>query len=383
MKRPLPPWTPMETAAWETVRALIPKPWPEELAIQDLRVDALCCAWGGGSMPSQRTYADRWGWTRHRACTLMQDEAAWAPLAQPNLSQDSAKTQPKLNQRKTVKRQQSDESQPSLNQDSATAQPKLSTRDLLRENREEIEIIEPPNAGAGEASREEPQVEARTLELIPAPAPAPQPARVQSPARAPAPAAAAGAAAPAPQGGASEGATPLPALPSIQTPPPGRRGPTAGHPAPGSAMASEAVMPPAPVVLADGRSLPGDLPGLLQGAMAGRLLLVSALLDAGCSDTRSVLEIPLERWRYVRGISAPTCAALQRALRERWGIELGCLAAGDAATSGGLPTGGLLPPTTPASTKAASIVMGALRQTAKPRLSPVIPDALKEPAHAK
>lgn len=138
-------------------------------------------------------------------------------------------------------------------------------------------------------------------------------------------------------------------------------------------------MPPAPVTLADGRSLPGDLPGILQGAMAGRLSLVAELLNAGFSDTRSVLETPLERWRYVKGFSSPAFAALQRTMRERWGVELGCLAPGEVAP-GALPTGGLAAPAAPTSTRAASIALGA----PKTYVAPVVPASLlkKENANA-
>jgi len=102
-----------------------------------------------------------------------------------------------------------------------------------------------------------------------------------------------------------------------------------------------------PVVLRDGRELPGNLPALLwpgpgspEGChRVGRVDVIDRLLRVPICSTRELLAVPLDRWRDDRGkCFLPGMAGLvdrlEVHLRARWGVELGELAAPSAPARG-------------------------------------------------
>lgn len=86
---------------------------------------------------------------------------------------------------------------------------------------------------------------------------------------------------------------------------------------------------PPDVVLPDGRTVPGDLPGLLNLATSGRVLLHDALMRAGIGTTRDLLRLDADERKFTRGIGPVLWNAVSDALAVR-NVVLGCLANRDA-----------------------------------------------------
>ena len=99
---------------------------------------------------------------------------------------------------------------------------------------------------------------------------------------------------------------------------------------------------PGPVVLPDGRELPGNLPALLDGISGGfgRMhRLCRQLAEAGYPTTRQLLELPAGRLRFQRhGLTDADDRDVDEVLRRRWGIGAGALATPPAADSRGPPS---------------------------------------------
>ena len=90
-------WFACPCDAWEIVRPLIPKPWPKEAALADLRHDAI-----EGKVPGRPALMERWGWTERKTRALLDDAAAWAPPekwnVQPTSSGRPADVQPQMDE---------------------------------------------------------------------------------------------------------------------------------------------------------------------------------------------------------------------------------------------------------------------------------------------
>lgn len=73
----MPGWFTVPASSWARDRKAIPAPWPEVLAVADLRFwdDPIAC--GGEARPSLRTLGALWGWGKNRVDALVNDEQRW------------------------------------------------------------------------------------------------------------------------------------------------------------------------------------------------------------------------------------------------------------------------------------------------------------------
>ena len=127
-------YEPMEAVWWPVIAASIPKPWPREAAMMDLRW------WSGqeaatrslqmrrvATMPGRPALAARWGWTDWAVKSLLRAEPEWAdPLRETSASAPPALRQPAASEPPAAERSNADNTQESASAPPALRQPAAS-----------------------------------------------------------------------------------------------------------------------------------------------------------------------------------------------------------------------------------------------------------------
>lgn len=83
MKQTTKPWLPLDVGWWPNIAIELPKPWPRDAVLMDLRwwADQECM--GRKKRPGRPALCERWGWTDWQARATMKDEASWKARLQP------------------------------------------------------------------------------------------------------------------------------------------------------------------------------------------------------------------------------------------------------------------------------------------------------------
>lgn len=99
-------WQPMQSAWWPSIADALPRPWPREAALFDLRWHSDRVACGQlERMPGRPALRERWGWSGYAVRRLVSAGAEWqSPIASaseaisPEVRQKSASSPPAKNQ---------------------------------------------------------------------------------------------------------------------------------------------------------------------------------------------------------------------------------------------------------------------------------------------
>jgi len=90
-------WDPMEAKHWPMICASIPRPWPREAVLHDLRWWAARERMGDGKRPGRPVLEARWGWTSHKARGAMLSEDEWGDPRASTANRQRTDSEPTAN----------------------------------------------------------------------------------------------------------------------------------------------------------------------------------------------------------------------------------------------------------------------------------------------
>jgi hypothetical protein len=71
-------WVKLEVGAWPSIAAAIPKPWPREAALLDLRWWENQERMGRDERPGRPALASRWGWSQKTVRSVLAARSIWS-----------------------------------------------------------------------------------------------------------------------------------------------------------------------------------------------------------------------------------------------------------------------------------------------------------------
>jgi hypothetical protein len=95
-------WVPMDADAWPVVANALPRPWPREAILYDLRWWADRVRMGRARRPGRPALRERWGVSDWAAKQLLKAEAEWADPSKPPANRQPTASRPPANRQPTA-----------------------------------------------------------------------------------------------------------------------------------------------------------------------------------------------------------------------------------------------------------------------------------------